>query len=69
MKIQYLQHVPFEDIAYVGNWADKNGVHLGRTRLYEDDPYPFLIVETRLYPLLLFKLPIKSVRAIIKLKA
>lgn len=42
MKIQYLQHVPFEDIAYVGNWADKNGVHLGRTRLYEDDPYPFL---------------------------
>ena len=42
MKIQYIQHVPFEDIAYVGNWADKNGVHLGRTRLYEDDPYPFL---------------------------
>ncbi len=42
MKIYYLQHVPFEDVAYLGNWSKKNGVHLGRTRLYEDDPYPSL---------------------------
>jgi GMP synthase-like glutamine amidotransferase len=42
MKIQYLQHVPFEDVAYMGNWAKENGVHLGRTRLYKDDSYPSL---------------------------
>jgi GMP synthase-like glutamine amidotransferase len=42
MKIHYLQHVPFEDVEYLGNWAKKNGVHLDRTRLYEDDPYPSL---------------------------
>lgn len=42
MKIHYLQHVPFEDVAYMGNWAKENGVHLGRTRLYENEPYPSL---------------------------
>ncbi len=34
MKIHYLQHVPFEDVAYIGDWAKENGIHLGRTRLY-----------------------------------
>lgn len=42
MKINYLQHVPFEDVAYIENWAKKNGVHLDRTKLYQDDPYPSL---------------------------
>jgi len=42
MKIHYLQHVPFEDVAYLGNWAKENGVHLGRTKLYKDDPHPSL---------------------------
>lgn len=42
MKIHYLQHVSFEDIAYIGDWAKENGIHLSRTRLYKDDPYPFL---------------------------
>ncbi len=47
MKIHYLQHVPFEDVAYIGNWAKENGIHLGRIRLYENDPYPPLSdVET-----------------------
>jgi hypothetical protein len=27
MKINYLQHVPFEDVAYMGNWAKENGIH------------------------------------------
>jgi GMP synthase (glutamine-hydrolysing) len=40
MKIHYLQHVPFEDVAYMGNWAKENGIHFGRIRLYENDPYP-----------------------------
>jgi GMP synthase (glutamine-hydrolysing) len=40
MRIHYLQHVPFEDVAYIGNWAKENGIHFGRTRLYENDPYP-----------------------------
>jgi len=42
MKIHYLQHVPFEDVAYIGDWAKENGIHLGRTRLYKDDPYSSL---------------------------
>ena len=40
MKIRYLQHVPFEDVAYIGNWAKKNGLHLDQIKLYHDDPYP-----------------------------
>ena len=44
MKIHYLQHVPFEDVAYMGNWAKENGIHFGRIRLYENDPYPPLDV-------------------------
>jgi GMP synthase (glutamine-hydrolysing) len=40
MKIHYLQHVPFEDVAYMINWAKENGIFLGRIRLYENDPYP-----------------------------
>lgn len=40
MKIHYLQHVPFEDVAYMGNWAKENGIHFSPIRLYEDDPYP-----------------------------
>ena len=47
MKIHYLQHVPFEDVSYMGNWARENGIHFSRIRLYENDPYPPLSdVET-----------------------
>jgi GMP synthase-like glutamine amidotransferase len=42
MKIHYLQHVPFKDVAYMGNWAKENGYHLARTKLCENDPYPSL---------------------------
>ena len=42
MKIHYLQHVPFEDVAYMGNWAKENGIHFSRIRVYEYDPYPHL---------------------------
>ena len=40
MKIHYLQHVPFEDVAYMGNWAKENGICFSPIRLYENDPYP-----------------------------
>jgi len=42
MKIHYLQHVPFEDVAYMGNWAKENGICFSPIRLYENDPYPSL---------------------------
>jgi GMP synthase-like glutamine amidotransferase len=42
MKIHYLQHVPFEDVSYMGNWAKENGIHFSRIRVYEYDPYPHL---------------------------
>jgi len=42
MKIHCLQHVPFEDVSYMGNWAKENGIHFSRIRLYENDPYPHL---------------------------
>jgi GMP synthase (glutamine-hydrolysing) len=42
MKIHYLQHVPFEDVSYMGNWAKENGIYFSRIRVYEYDPYPHL---------------------------
>jgi len=49
MRIHYLQHVPFEDIANIGKWA--RGYPITRTALYEgqvlptsDDEFDFLVV-------------------------
>ena len=40
MRVHYVQHVPFEDAAYIGDWARQRGHTLTATRLYEDEPLP-----------------------------
>lgn len=42
MKIHYLQHVPFEDLANIADWAEDKGHELSRTLLYEDEALPGL---------------------------
>lgn len=50
MKIHWLQHVPFEGLGYIGEWAEENGNTLHCTRFYAGDALPaaescdFLIV-------------------------
>ncbi len=40
MKMHYLQHVPFEDMANIEGWAQDRGYDISRTLLYEDEPLP-----------------------------
>lgn len=40
MRLHYLQHVPFEDPGYILEWADLNGVGVGKSLLYRNDPIP-----------------------------
>jgi GMP synthase-like glutamine amidotransferase len=40
MKIHYLQHVPFEDLANIETWAKSHGHDLTRTRLFSDEALP-----------------------------
>ncbi len=40
MKIHCLTHVPFEDAANIGRWAQDRGHVLTSTRLYCDEPLP-----------------------------
>ncbi len=40
MEIHYLQHVPFEGIASIEQWAKSKGHSLSATRLYQDEPLP-----------------------------
>jgi len=40
MKLHYLQHVPFEDPAGIGDWASANGHVMVGTHLYRDDALP-----------------------------
>lgn len=40
MRIHYLQHVPFEDAANIGKWAEEKGHILTRTEIFEDEPFP-----------------------------
>ena len=40
MKIHVLQHVPFEDEAHIGAWADKNGCPVTRTAFCNNDSLP-----------------------------
>lgn len=37
MHIHYLQHVPFENIAGIGDWADARGHEVTMTRLFEGE--------------------------------
>jgi GMP synthase-like glutamine amidotransferase len=40
MHLHSLEHVPFEDLAKIGEWAQHHGHQVSRTRLYADDPLP-----------------------------
>ena len=40
MKLHYLQHVPFEGLANIRNWAENQGWGLSATHLYRGDKLP-----------------------------
>jgi GMP synthase (glutamine-hydrolysing) len=40
MNIHYLQHVPFEDLGSIADWARERRHHVTVTRLYEDEAFP-----------------------------
>ncbi len=42
MRIHYLQHVPFEDLANIQLWANERGFPVSRTAFYADEPLPAL---------------------------
>ena len=42
MRIHYLQHVPFEDLANIGIWAADRGHAVEGSRLYHGDAFPVL---------------------------
>jgi GMP synthase-like glutamine amidotransferase len=40
MKIHFIQHVPFEDPAFIMDWAKKKNYQVSSGRAYLNDPYP-----------------------------
>ena len=40
MRLHSFEHVPFEDLAEIGVWAENNGYNLSRTRFYANDKLP-----------------------------
>ncbi len=40
MKLHYLQHVPFEGIGYIGEWADFREIEISSTRLFAGEHPP-----------------------------
>lgn len=40
MKIHYIQHVPFEDLANIEAWAKSRGHEITRTRLFSEEALP-----------------------------
>lgn len=40
MHIHYLQHVPFEGLGYIEQWAARQGHSLSATALFADEPLP-----------------------------
>lgn len=40
MKIHWLQHVPFEGLGSISDWADENGCSVAGSRLYAGDDLP-----------------------------
>ncbi len=40
MRVHYLQHVPFENAANIGKWAEQNGHLLTKTEIFEGEPFP-----------------------------
>jgi GMP synthase (glutamine-hydrolysing) len=42
MNMHFLQHVSFEDIGHIKNWADRRSITVSKTELYSDDQFPFI---------------------------
>ena len=42
MRIHYLQHVPFEDLANIEKWAENRGHEVSKTLLFSGDGLPKL---------------------------
>lgn len=40
MKLHYLQHVPFEDLANIAVWAENKGYEISRTSFFNNDKLP-----------------------------
>ena len=40
MRINWLQHVPFEGLGTIEQWTRARGYHLTATKLYQNDPMP-----------------------------
>jgi len=40
MRVHYLQHVPYEDLAGIGDWLEANQHQVSHTRLYEEEALP-----------------------------
>lgn len=42
MRIYFFQHVPFEDPAYLAEWAQNRDISLQKIALHENEPFPSL---------------------------
>ena len=42
MRLHYLQHVPFEGLAYIKLWAQEQGFPISSTKIYESPVFPGL---------------------------
>lgn len=42
MRIHYLQHVPFEDLGYIDQWASQRDHSISKTSLFLNEPMPDL---------------------------
>jgi len=42
MRIYFFQHVPFEDPAYIAEWAQNRDISLQKIALHENEPLPIL---------------------------
>ncbi len=40
LRIHYIQHVPFEDIAMIGDWAVQNGHQITNTQVFNNPVFP-----------------------------
>ena len=40
MRLHFLQHIEFEDLGSIKTWADKNGIAVTSTKLYEGQDFP-----------------------------
>lgn len=40
MRLHYLQHVPFEGLGYIQQWADENSITISSTKLFEKEKFP-----------------------------